>query len=122
MVELMRDIHQRGKLFFIDSRTNPESVAASTAHSVGVPALSRDVFLDNEPNAAAIDQQMKILIHLAHKNGMAIGIGHPHPATLAVLEQWLPVLAEHHIKIISLSTMLDLSHQEGTPWQASLSH
>lgn len=122
MTELMRDIHQRGSLFFIDSRTNPESVAASTARGNGVPALSRDVFLDNEPNAAAIEQQMKILIHLAHKNGAAIGIGHPHPTTLAVLEQWLPLLAEHHIKLITLSSMLDLPHQEDSSWQASLSH
>lgn len=122
MTELMRNIHQRGSLFFVDSRTNPESVAAHAARGNGVPALSRDVFLDNEPNVAAIEQQMKTLIRLAHKNGAAIGIGHPHPATLAVLEQWLPLLAEHHIKLIPLSSMLDLPHQEDSPWQASLSH
>jgi polysaccharide deacetylase 2 family uncharacterized protein YibQ len=121
MTELMREIHRRPALFFIDSRTNPESVAASTARITGVPALSRDVFLDNEPNAAAIELQMKTLIRLARKNGAAIGIGHPHPATLAVLEQWLPRLAEQHIRLIPLSRMLELPHPEAAPWQASLS-
>ena len=122
MTELMRDIRQRGKLFFIDSRTNPESVAATTAHEMGVPALSRDVFLDNEPSVAAIEQQLKTLIRVARKNGTAIGIGHPYPTTLAVLEQWLPLLAELHIKLIPLGSMLELTHREDAPWQASLSH
>lgn len=121
MTALMRDIHKRGSLFFIDSRTNPESVAASIAQGVGVPALARDVFLDNEPNAAAIEQQMQTLIRLARRNGSAIGIGHPHPATLAVLEQWLPRLAQHNIRLIPLSTLLALTQQEVVPWQASLS-
>ena len=53
--------------------------------------------------------------------GWAIGIGHPHPATLAVLEQWLPRLAQHNIRLIPFSTLLALTQQEVAPWQASLS-
>jgi uncharacterized protein len=121
MALLMREIHKRGALFFVDSRTNPESVAASQALTAGVPALSRDVFLDNEPTTAAIEQQMQTLIRLARKNGYAIGIGHPHPATLAVLEQWLPTLTQYGVQLIPLSTMLDRPKQERSPWQASLS-
>lgn len=121
MEALMREMRKRGGLFFIDSRTNPDSVAAGTAQRLGVPTLSRDVFLDNETSVAAIERQMRRLIRLAHKNGSAIGIGHPNPATLTVLERWLPRLAEHHIQLVPLSTLFEHASQEDAPWQASSS-
>ena len=107
MAVLMRAIHQRGSLFFIDSRTHASSVAVSAARTVGVPALSRDVFLDHEISPEAIDRQMQALIKLAQRRGHAVGIGHPHPHTLAALERWLPTLDKHGVQLVSLSSMLD---------------
>ena len=122
MAVLMRAIHQRGSLFFIDSRTHATSVALGAARTVGVPALSRDVFLDHETNPAAIDRQMQALIKLAHRRGYAVGIGHPHPITLAALERWLPTLDRHGVQLISLSSLLDtFPIKEVSPWPVSLS-
>lgn len=122
MALLMREIHQRGSLFFIDSRTHATSVALGAARAVGVPALSRDVFLDHEVNPQAIDRQIRALIKLAHSRGYAVGIGHPHPLTLAALERWLPTLGKHGVQLISLSSMLDTFQiKETTPWPVSLS-
>ncbi len=119
---LMREIHQRGSLFFIDSRTHATSVAIDAARALGVPALSRDIFLDHEITPAAIDRQMRTLIKLAHSRGYAVGIGHPHPLTLAALERWLPLLDQHGVQLISLSSMLDtFPITEASPWPVSLS-
>ncbi|MEW6595523.1 MAG: divergent polysaccharide deacetylase family protein [Thermodesulfobacteriota bacterium] len=84
MILLLREVKQRG-LFFLDSRTSNRSVACAVAQENGVPCLPRHLFLDNEQNQAAVIKQIDALLTLAEKKGWAIGLGHPHPATLAAL-------------------------------------
>ena len=121
MEQLMQRILGHGNLFFIDSRTNAASLAHDVAQRAGVPTLGRDVFLDNDPAPAAIEKQLRALIRIARHRGYALGIGHPHPTTLATLEQWLPRLAQKGVRVISISSMLDLQNKEPTPWQVSSS-
>lgn len=102
---LMRELRDR-HMFFVDSRTTADSVAATVARREGVPALERDVFLDDDPQPAAIAAQLDRLEHLARQHGYALGIGHPHPNTLAALEQWLPKLAARGIRVLPLTTHL----------------
>lgn len=90
---LMQALHNRGNLFFVDSRTSGRSVAARLAAEHDVPVLARDVFLDNEPSEPAIRAQLAEALAIARRRGHAIAIGHPHPVTLAVLAKWLPTLA-----------------------------
>jgi polysaccharide deacetylase 2 family uncharacterized protein YibQ len=84
MTAFLTLVRQRG-LFFLDSRTSSKSIGCEVAKETGVPCLSRHLFLDNEPEKAAIIKQLDALLALAEKNGWAVGIGHPHPATLAAL-------------------------------------
>ncbi|MGB1026206.1 MAG: divergent polysaccharide deacetylase family protein, partial [Rhodospirillaceae bacterium] len=42
---------------------------------------------------------------LAHQQGVAIGIGHPRPATLAALGPWLASLPEKGIRLVPLSAL-----------------
>ena len=46
MTSLFSVLRQRG-LMFLDSKTAPRSVGASLSRSMGLPTLSRDIFLDN---------------------------------------------------------------------------
>jgi len=84
---LMRLLRQRG-LFFVDSRTVSGSRAAATARQVGVPALARDVFLDDDPSREAVDRQLAEIERRAAKQPVVLAIGHPKPATLDALEHW----------------------------------
>ncbi len=77
-------------LFFIDSRTTPRTVCRQAARLLQVPFAQRDVFLDHDPNPEAIRRQILRLIAVAEKHGQAIGIGHPHPNTLAAFKAMLP--------------------------------
>jgi polysaccharide deacetylase 2 family uncharacterized protein YibQ len=87
---VMQDLGEKG-LLFLDSRTIGNSAAEAVALSYGVPAAGRDIFLDNQfEDPAAIWSQLRQVEHLALKRGQAIAIGHPHPATLQALAQWLP--------------------------------
>lgn len=104
----------RHDLYFIDSRTTATTVAASTAHSRNVPAMSRDVFLDNERSENSIDQQFRLLLEKAREQGTAIGIGHPHQETIAYLEKVLPKLDQYGYGIATVSGIWSMRKEPRT--------
>ncbi|CAB1084948.1 Possible divergent polysaccharide deacetylase [Olavius algarvensis Delta 1 endosymbiont] len=77
-------------LYFIDSRTSPQTICKPSARLLQIPFAQRDVFLDNRQEARFIREQVKKLIAIARRNGYAIGIGHPYAATYDVLREMLP--------------------------------
>src|SRR5450830_1784997 len=107
MAWLMGELQRRNK-FFVDSRTSAQTVAAAQAQKIGLPSVSRDVFLDNERTEPAITAQLEEAIRLARKHGSAVVIGHPYPQTLAVLERELPKLKEQGIDWIDIKSMIAL--------------
>ncbi|MEO8464047.1 MAG: divergent polysaccharide deacetylase family protein [Gammaproteobacteria bacterium] len=108
---LMDELRRREPLFFVDSYTTAASIGFATARAHGVPALRRDVFLDADPAPAAIEAQWQRLLALARAHGMAVGIGHPYSATLALLERELPALEASGVALVPLSVLL----QGGAP-------
>lgn len=100
---LMQEIRAQGDLFFVDSYTTHESIALELARETGVPAVRRDVFLDPDPEPATVAREFVRLKKLARERGMAVGIGHPYPATLALLERELPKLQGEGFRLVSIS-------------------
>ena len=96
-------------LYWLDSRTSADSVAYGTARSLGIPAAERQVFLDPDPRADAVRLQFRRLLLLARERGAAIAIGHPHPETLAVLEEEIPAAVERGYRFVPVSFLLDRS-------------
>ena len=91
LMELIKD----RDLFFVDSLTSAGSVGYELAGKMGVKTGKRSVFLDNEQDKEKIKKQLDVLIRLARKNGSAIGIGHPYPATVAALGEYRETLREN---------------------------
>lgn len=92
-------------LFFLDSMTSGQSIGYKTAQELGIKTGRRDIFLDNDPNDAKIKFQLEKLIQRAKKNGSAIGIGHPYPATLSTLQKekgWL----QNQVDIVPVSELV----------------
>ena len=102
MAEVMAMLGQRG-LLFLDSRTTPQTKAPELAARYGVPLIARDVFLDHDMAAPAVDKQLAHVEALARSNGLAIAIGHPHDATIKALARWLPTLDAKGFQLIPLS-------------------
>ncbi len=105
MAALMPAIRARG-LYFIDSRTTAATVAYDAAESAGVPAASRKVFLDDTPTRKTILAQLELAARDARRDGSAIAIGHPHPATIAALAEGLPRLRAEGIRIVFASELV----------------
>ena len=112
---LMHEVSLNTSLFFLDSRTSPKSVAYETAKGLGIPTLKRDVFLDSVKSVAFVEKQFAKLLNVALQQGHAIGIGHPYPETLVVLEKYLPTLHELGFELVSLSDIL--SSPSSIPYQ-----
>jgi uncharacterized protein len=105
MDALMPALKQRG-LFFIDSRTSASTVAYDIARRYGVPAASRKVFLDDSVNRNAIEKQIDLAMRDADRGGEAIAIGHPHPETIAALQDMLPRLKERGVQLVFASDLV----------------
>jgi polysaccharide deacetylase 2 family uncharacterized protein YibQ len=107
MAWLMDEISRR-RLFFVDSRTTPKTVALAVAHRKNVFSSRRDVFLDNELSFFEIDRAFQRLLKIARRNGTAIAIAHPHDVTLDYLEMVIPQLDLLGVHIIPASNLIAL--------------
>ncbi len=108
---LMQAAMFRDDLYFIDSRTTHHTVAEQQASQRRIRNTSRDIFLDYRDDAQVVAEQLTKLIQRARRNGTALAIGHPYPATLTTLEQWLPVLQEQGVRLVPVSELIELRQQ-----------
>ena len=95
-------------MFFLDSRTVGRSKAQAVALGTGVPAIGRDVFLDNEPTVAAVTRQLQLLERRARAHGYAVAIGHPHRETMDALMAWLPEAEARGVRLVPLSRLVPI--------------
>ncbi len=93
------------RLFFIDSRTTPDTLCKPTAHLFRVPFAQKDVFIDHKPEPEFIRKQIHRLILIAESHGEAVGIAHPHPETYNILREMLPEL-EKKAKLVRASDIV----------------
>ncbi len=107
--------------YFLDSRTSPRSVAYSQAMDAGLSTISRDVFLDNDPSAAAIQLQYNIWLTRAREQGSAIAIGHPYSHTLEVLRHNLPEAGDS-FTFMRISELIEArsKNQASPEWRSQL--
>ena len=121
MAWLMQALNEDGDLFFVDSRTTSATVARQLAGEYGIPSMSRNVFLDNETDPESVRAQFRRLLEIARREGTALAIGHPYPATLAVLEEQLSQLADQGIQLLPVSRLIELQNERRLAWQTPLS-
>jgi uncharacterized protein len=108
MQALMAELKARD-LIFLDSLTTSDSIAYQTARAAGLPAARNRIFLDHDHQSpASIRRSLQRLVQSAGASGFAVGIGHPHPATLQVLQEELPRLQAEGVRFVTLSELLAL--------------
>jgi len=118
---LMGDLAARPKLYFIDSMTSANSRALATAQEFGVAAAARDVFLDNDLDDDALQQQWQRFLKRARDKGSAIAIAHPHVQTVAFLRTALAQLAAQGVQLVNVSELISAREQRRLAWHTSSS-
>jgi len=103
---VLSELKRRG-LFFLDSRTTPQTIGLQVAQSVGLKAMERSIFIDNSSAEEDIKKQLERLIQISLSKGKAIGIGHPHPSTIKSLKEMIPKMKEMGIDLVPLSGVME---------------
>jgi hypothetical protein len=94
-------------LYFLDSKTTPDSLGPEIAGELGVPLLERSVFLDNENSAAYIQQALERGVRVAEAQGRAVLIGHVQNVELAgELGRLLPGLESRGVQLVAPSALV----------------
>jgi len=104
MRAVLRVVKER-HLLFVDSVTSPRTVAGQMAAEMGIRVASRQIFLDNEDDAAAIRAQLRRLIALARTRGDAVAIGHAQRLTAQVLGEMLGEFDSAGIELVPASLL-----------------
>ncbi len=102
---VMTVLKQRG-LLFLDSRTAADSVGTVVARVHRVPFAERDVFLDNDATAPAVQARLAETEMIARRTGAAVAIGHPHDGTLAALEIWLEGVEQRGFAVVPITAIV----------------
>jgi polysaccharide deacetylase 2 family uncharacterized protein YibQ len=103
LMPALRDLN----LFYVDSRTTVATVAFDTAKKDGVATAFRNVpFLDDVQDVAAIRKQLALALRGAREKKSAIAIGHPHPATLEALREFLPTVQGKGVQLVFASELV----------------
>jgi polysaccharide deacetylase 2 family uncharacterized protein YibQ len=105
METVLRLLKARG-LLFLDSRTTAQTVGETLAQELGVPTVSRNIFLDDDESLAAVKRKLAETEEVARRQGFAVAIGHPHENTLQALSEWLPALAAKGFALAPLTAAL----------------
>ena len=90
--------------FFVDSRTEKDSVAFAVAKELSIPAVQRRVFLDDDKSLPALTRQWDHALVLAEKDGEVLVIGHIYPETVAALERLVPA-AKGRVQFVFASAL-----------------
>ena len=98
---------KKNNLFFVDSRTSPNTKAFIAAEKAGLKVAERKIFLDNSRDYNEIYNN---LINIAEKKdgdvSPVIIIGHPHPETIRAISDAVKVLREKKVSIVPVSQIL----------------
>jgi polysaccharide deacetylase 2 family uncharacterized protein YibQ len=106
MMRIVLDEIKSQGLFFIDSKTNVNSVALKLARKMKIPSAENNIFLDANDDTEFIEGQFDRLAEMSKSRGYAIGIGHVRKNTFKVLEEKLPELEARGFKIVSVSELV----------------
>jgi polysaccharide deacetylase 2 family uncharacterized protein YibQ len=107
MRTVMQELKKR-ELFFLDSVTSGLTKGRFVANQIGVPFISRNIFLDHIDDINEIKAQLNAVKRLAKKQGYAVAIGHPRDTTIKVLKPWLSEIENKNFQLVPISALIRL--------------
>ena len=105
MAAFARALKGKG-FFFIDSVTSAGTVGFIVMEKAGVPAMRRDIFLDDDGRPEEMRRQWAAAISLAKERGQAILLCHPRRETRKALLELLPQLRREGIRPVTVEELL----------------
>lgn len=98
---------KKKKLFFLDSRTTAQTVAPFVFRVSGVRYASRDIFIDNENDPDVIRNKFEELKAVASQAGSGVGILHPSPLAVEMVEELVRESLLEGYRFVTLSEIVN---------------
>jgi hypothetical protein len=111
LMVVMEELKKRG-LYFVDSRTTPDTRGRETANRAGVRFAARGRFIDHLPGYAEALKNLTGPIRREGNGKPVLMIGHPHPETVRALRDALPRWQAEGVRLVGLPTFLKTSDEE----------
>jgi polysaccharide deacetylase 2 family uncharacterized protein YibQ len=92
-------------LFFLDSLTTRDSVAARISERLGARIFVRDVFIDAEGGEESAMAQLRLVERIARETGFAVAIAHPRRETLKAIGPWLASAPARGFVLATISSL-----------------
>jgi polysaccharide deacetylase 2 family uncharacterized protein YibQ len=92
--------------FFVDSVTSAGTVGSMAMEQAGVPAVRRDVFLDDDARPEEMRRQWAVAVALAKERGQAVLLCHARRETRKILLELLPQLRREGIRPATVEELL----------------
>ncbi|MBN1365112.1 MAG: divergent polysaccharide deacetylase family protein [Syntrophaceae bacterium] len=96
---------KKRNMFFVDSRTSPDTKALSIAKKTGLNIAERKIFIDNNRNYNEIYDNL-INVTKSNDDSPVIIIGHPYPETVRALKDAVEVMRAKGISIVPASRII----------------
>lgn len=101
---IFRELKKKG-MFFVDSRTSPDTQGAAVAQKVGLKMAQRKIFIDHDKDYQKIyDNLMRVVG--GHQDFPLILIGHPYAETIKALQAASKNLRKQGIEIVPVSRLI----------------
>ena len=97
---------KRHGVAFVEQNPAEFSRVANIAAKVIIPFKRGDLMIDSDPGKKAIRAKLDELERIAQKGRAALGIIHPYPSTMSVVQEWSETLAERKIALAPVSAIL----------------
>jgi len=97
---------KKNNLFFIDSRTSPDSQTRAASQKTDLTVASRRIFLDNERDYEKIYRVLMDVADQQQGGAPLILIGHPYPETIRALRDACKVFRERGVSIVPVSRLI----------------
>ncbi|MEW6182667.1 MAG: divergent polysaccharide deacetylase family protein [Bacillota bacterium] len=97
------------RMFFLDSRTTDRTVALQVGKEIGVPCISRGLFLDNMNDLGYVKRQLREAAQLAARQGYAVAIGHVGRTGLTTsraIKEMIPEFEAQGIEMVYVSNIV----------------
>lgn len=97
---------KENSLFFLDSRTNSQSIGVEAARQMGVRTGANELFLDNTDDVSAVKAKLRTAQDMAIKYGTVTVIGHARMNTATAVSEMVSELESNGIQLIFVSQIV----------------
>ncbi|WP_410981827.1 divergent polysaccharide deacetylase family protein [Bacillus cereus] len=98
IMRIILSVCKKHGLFYLDSKTNPNSVVPKIGKELGVPIVENQLFFDDVYTPSHITKQAQVLLQRIKEKPVVVAIGHvgpPGEITSRVIGSNIPKVREH---------------------------